>query len=445
MGNAAHEPTRRIQQSATKSDPNTDDKATVDETDYRFSDEQATVASDNHVSQERQITRGIRKGNPLDLLPRRSLGGAGDDYELLEDLGAGGMATVQLARQASLRRLVAVKRLRPKTKVQRQRMFLAEAMITASLDHHHIIPIYDMGLDQNGLPFYAMKVIRGQSWEEAMNSLDFQENLRIFLRACEGVAYAHGQGILHRDMKPANVMLGRFQEVRAMDWGLAERQELGTTSDQVHGKRLMVGTPAYMAPEMARGDFAHVDERTDIYLLGGCLFHLLTGTPPHDGGGDVKTCLRAAAENRLQPTWQSVNPELNAYVNIARKALSTDPTRRYQSVDQLMKAVKHAERFGLSQQLAMRARRLMQSGMVSKDYDTFARAVYCCEESLASWGGNDDAIELLSEVQLHYAEVALERGDYDLADSMLHPGEPLHVQVWRQLQELRSANRDMTG
>jgi serine/threonine protein kinase len=439
MAGAAHEPTRRL--SATDSSP-LQVKTHIHERTQRMVDEKATVASDQRSSTERAITKTLSRAAPLGQLPRRSVGGPHDDYELLDDLGAGGMATVQFARQASLRRLVALKRLRPDAKIERQRMFLAEAMITASLDHHHIIPIYDMGLDQQGQPFYAMKLISGRSWEEAMPNLDFSENLRIFLSTCEGVAYAHGQGILHRDLKPANVMLGPFSEVRVMDWGLAERQELSSISDHVLGKRLMVGTPAYMSPEMARGDLAHVDERTDIYLLGGCLFHLLTGVPPHDGGGDVKVCLRAAAENRLQPAWQEARPERMAYINIAWKALSTDPTRRYQSVDQLMKAVRHAERFGLSQQMTLRARRLMQSGEATKDYDTFARAIYCCEEALANWGGNDDAIDLLSEVQLHYAQAALERGDYDLAESMLHPAVPIHATVWRQLQDLRTASQE---
>ena len=443
MSDAAQEPTARHQ--ASRSSLPDAHSVTARLTK---GDDQATVASDQLDStdnlshgqdSDREITKNVRRQNALASLPRRSLGSVNDDYELLEELGSGGMATVQLARQANLRRLVAVKRLRTDTPEQRQRMFLAEAMITASLDHHNIIPIYDMGMDQDGVPFYAMKVIRGRSWEDAMPMMDFREKLKVLMRVCDGVAYAHGQGILHRDLKPANIMLGRFKEVRVMDWGLAERQELSVTTGGISQNRMMVGTPAYMAPEMARGDLALVDERTDVYLLGGCLFHMLTGLPPHDGGGEVKACLRAAAENRLQAAWQDVDPEHHAYVSVMRKALSTDPTRRYQSVDQLVKALLHAERFGLSRQLTVRARRLMRSAMSSQDYDTFARAIYCCEEALANWGGNDDAIELLSEVQMHYAQVALVRGDYDLAESMVHPGEPLHQDVCRQLRELRQS------
>ena len=145
------------------------------------------------------------------------------DYELLELLGEGGMGVVYTARQASIDRTVAVKMLKPHLSRSRdlQQKFLSEAVVTGDLDHPNIVPMYDLGKNEAGDLFYAMKRVEGTPWSKAIGERSQQENVEILLKVCDAVAFAHARGVVHRDLKPENVMLGEFGEVLVMDWGLA--------------------------------------------------------------------------------------------------------------------------------------------------------------------------------------------------------------------------------
>ena len=208
---------------------------------------------------------------------------ATERYEILEPIARGGMGTVYRGRDRELERTVAVKVLsavveRPDVAARMQQ----EARILAGLEHPGIVPIYDLGVLEDGRMFYVMKLVSGPRLDEHAAQRPLFERLRLFTRICEPVAFAHAHGVVHRDLKPDNIMIGAFGEVMVMDWGVAQVSEMGNCSGQMAncGEQLsaVVGTRAYMPPEQAHGEV--VDARADVFALGGILHFLLTGTAP---------------------------------------------------------------------------------------------------------------------------------------------------------------------
>lgn len=266
---------------------------------------------------------------------------AGTRYELIQKLGQGGMASVYLAKDRVLGREVALKVMNDANPDPEAASRTAlEARIIAGLEHPGIVPIHDMGVLPDGRTFYAMKRVQGARLDAFVaGGRDVATLLGIFQRVCEAVAFAHARGVLHRDLKPQNVMVGSFGEVLVMDWGIAKllkHPPMEPTSDgqqmpalervsaaTEHGT--VMGTPGYMAPEQARGDSAAVDERADVYALGGILGFMLARASPAAGQQD-----RSEAEREAFP--RSVRRELRA---ICRKSRATDPNDRYASVNEL--------------------------------------------------------------------------------------------------------------
>jgi serine/threonine-protein kinase len=248
---------------------------------------------------------------PLRLTPRR-LG----RYEVAEEIARGGMGSILRARDPELNRELAVKVLRPEfcDRPALVRRFLEEAQITAQLPHPGVVPVHDIGRDEHGLPFLVMKLVRGQTLEALLSARaspgdDLGRWVGIFEQVCHAVAFAHSHGVIHRDLKPANIMVGRFGEVQVMDWGLARilanaAAEMEDTplpegslveleeSDrpETHG---VLGTPSYLPPEQASGEWDRVDERADVFGLGGILCAVLTGRPPYDGRNPRDTLRKA--------------------------------------------------------------------------------------------------------------------------------------------------------
>jgi serine/threonine protein kinase len=275
---------------------------------------------------------------------------SGTKYELVEKIGQGGMACVYRARDRDLDRPVALKVLcDPPSDPQAKSRLVHEARIIARLEHPAIVPVHDAGVLPDGRVYYAMKLVRGQRLDEYVDrSLPQSDLLTIFEKICQAVAFAHAHGVIHRDLKPQNIMVGSFGEVLVMDWGVAK--VLGETAmaiaspstkapissvsprqNTVHGT--ILGTPGYMAPEQARGDVELVDARTDVYALGAILCFLLTGQPPvpsareESGRWREPTGMGAPGGQR-----SSLPRRLDA---ICRKALAVPQSERYQSVEGL--------------------------------------------------------------------------------------------------------------
>ena len=254
-------------------------------------------------------------------------------YDILEPHARGGMGMIYLAHDRVLDRSVVFKVLATPSSPSNEPALASrlelEARILARLNHPGIVPVYDLGVLDDGRPYYVMKRVEGPTLaQHAPTVRSLAERLRLFLRICEPVAFAHARGVIHRDLKPDNVMVGPFGEVLVMDWGVAKivapHGDESTESDGADSGRIspnretqhgtVLGTRGYMAPEQARGE-ARIDARADIHALGAILSFLLGSVPPPESG-----------------PLSSVRP-LQA---IARKACSSEPVERYQDVALLM-------------------------------------------------------------------------------------------------------------
>ncbi len=356
------------------------------------------------------------------------------DYELLKQIGQGGMGVVYSARQANFNRMVAVKMLRPdSTGKNKRNEFVAEAVTTGDLDHPNIVPVYDLGTNEEGSLFYAMKCVQGTPWDKALSGKSLTENLEIFLKMADAIAFAHANGVVHRDLKPENIMLGSFGEVLVMDWGLAVRFQVEPNGRIRSTGTSMGGTPAYMAPELVLGPMERIGPAADIYLLGAILYEIVAGKPPHNGSTPME-CLYAAAANQIQPT--DATGEL---VDIAMKAMQTEPKHRYKSVLALQKAVRQYQSHSESIALLENARKQLALAEKSGDYQDYSRALFGCEEAHLLWAGNQSAKDEISRVQLAYAAAARGREDFDLAASLLDPNIAEHAEL---LRDVMAAKRE---
>ena len=359
------------------------------------------------------------------------------DYELLKVLGEGGIGVVYAARQTSVDRVIALKMLNPEAAGDERvrSSFMTEATVTADLDHPNIVPVHELGSDEHGELYYSMKQVVGTPWRKVMGRKSQSENVDILLRVSDAVAFAHSRGIVHRDLKPDNVMLGDYGEVLVMDWGLASAGAPDGVSKAfpLREDTAIGGTPAYMAPEMARGEVEAIGPASDVYLLGAILYEIVTGFPPHHGD-DAVSCIVAAGMNRIRPS--DATGEL---VEIALRAMATNPAERHPGVKDFQAAIRaylsHAE----SVNLAAAAARTLQQARASKRYEDYARAMYTYEHALDLWPQNQSAQDGSRDARMAYAEVALEKGDLDLAASCLSAGQLDRTDLGRRVADARQS------
>ncbi|MHC4779331.1 MAG: serine/threonine protein kinase [Planctomycetota bacterium] len=257
------------------------------------------------------------------------------DYEVIQELGRGAMGVVYEAIQRSLNRRVALKILPPDMVMneKRVRRFHLEAEAAARLDHPGIVKVFGMG-EQGGIHYFAMEYIEGKTFEDLLEegNIALRRACKLVVQACAALQYAHDQGVIHRDIKPANVMVQTDGKVRVMDFGLA-RQESNESSLTASGA--VLGTPAYMSPEQAKGEKGGVDRRTDVYSLGATLYEMLTLASPIDIGeadGVHKILMKLMTEEPLPPIQRNPRIPLNLST-VLLKALSKDKVRRYQTVE----------------------------------------------------------------------------------------------------------------
>jgi TolB-like protein/Tfp pilus assembly protein PilF/tRNA A-37 threonylcarbamoyl transferase component Bud32 len=253
------------------------------------------------------------------------------NYEILEEIGRGGMGVIYRAQQRHSRRIVALKRIIAYQADSHETLvrFRREAVAAASLDHPNILPIYEVSESEDGLPFFSMKFATGGNLRAAIPALHTKpdECVQLMAKVARAIAYAHGQGILHRDLQPGNILLDRNGEPMVGDFGLAKW--LDENSDLT--KTLTTfGTPGYIAPEQAKDAAGNITPAADIYSLGAILFHLLTGRPPFVGRNVLSVIHQAAATPA--PRLRSLAPSLDRDLQtILARSLEREPKARYQT------------------------------------------------------------------------------------------------------------------
>jgi len=257
------------------------------------------------------------------------------NYEILEEIGRGGMGVIYRARQRHSRRIVALKRVISYHTDSRETLqrFRREAEAAASLDHSNILPIYEVGQGEDGLPFFSMKYAAGGSLQKAGSALrkEPRECVRLMVKVARAVQYAHEQGILHRDLKPGNILLDGHGEPFVADFGLAKW--LDTNTDLTRTLTIF-GTPGYIAPEQAKASAASLTPAADVYSLGAILFDLFTGRPPFLGEHALAVIQQASEKPALK--LRSLAPALDRDVEtICERCLEREPNARYRSAGDL--------------------------------------------------------------------------------------------------------------
>jgi serine/threonine-protein kinase len=267
-----------------------------------------------------------------------------DRYALERELGRGGMATVYLARDLRHARQVALKVLRPELAALfgRER-FLREIRLTAGLDHPHILPVLDSAdpeLPEQPL-WYTMPLVKGESLRDRLRRegrLPLAEAVRLTLEVADALAYAHRHGVVHRDVKPENILLSE-NHARVADFGIARAAESAGGDGRLTGTGFIVGTPAYMSPEQSVG--GEVDARTDVYALACVTYELLAGAPPH--GGPTPQAIITHRYREPFPSLRSRRPDLPpALEEVLGRALATDPADRYETTEAYAEALSAA-------------------------------------------------------------------------------------------------------
>ncbi len=371
---------------------------------------------------------------------------AGTPFRLHERIAMGGMGEVWAGMQESLGRVVAIKRIRhdriahakDEHRNRLTREFHNEALVAAALEHPNIAPVYDFGADEGGAPLLAMKMVKGMPWNELLEaergSLPMEDflarHLPILVSMGQAVAFAHARGIVQRDLKPAQVMVGEFGEALLMDWGLAVHCGASAGEPAV-GSALALpgvptpdtatnpaGTPALMAPEQTDLDARGIGPHTDVFLLGGTLYYILCGSYPFESD-EGSSALELARAGHLVPiedrtAGRNAPPEL---VATAMRALSREKARRHPSAREFVAEVQaylsgDGRRRQASERVAV-ARRLLDAPDAT--YATLASAQSALGEAARHWPAHAEIEPLREECLARQAELALAEGDLAFA------------------------------
>lgn len=375
-------------------------------------------------------------------------------FQVVDTIAVGGMGLICEAEQVVLGRTVALKSLRPDQRTEDNVWsLLREAWVAGSLDHPNVASVHDITVDEDGSPLIVLEYIEGQAWSELMfddkrvrerfGADDLLEwNLGVLMQVLNAIRYAHNRGIVHRDIKPDNVMIGEFGEVYVVDWGIAV-----ALSDDGSGMlplaseaEEMAGTPCYMAPEMLGGHA--IDELTDIYLVGAVLYELLTGHPPHLGT-EPREIITSVV--RSEPRFPADVPE--GLARICRRAMDPDPAGRFENAEQVRLAIQGFLRHRGSERLAVQARHALEeleAMLAAKPtteaavrrqelYRLYGACLFGFREALSTWPANHSAGQGLTRATTAMVEYELAHGDARAAEALCaaidQPSESLRRRI----------------
>ena len=360
----------------------------------------------------------------------------GEPLELLATLGEGGMGMVHLGIQRSLGRKVAVKAIKPDLMNERTvAKLLSEARVTGLLEHPNIVPVHDIAAGVDGAPLIVLKRIEGESWSRLIRDPDtlaarfevddpLEWHLSVLMQVCNAVHFAHSRGVLHRDLKPDNVMIGAFGEVYVLDWGLAVRLEDASmtldhsTIPAASEQTQIAGTPSYMAPEMLGTQPSRLCRQTDVYLLGAMLYEVLTGRAPHVGEGLFDVLISVSKSN---PTFDDDVPDELAA--IVRRAMARHAKDRFDTADDVRLAVadllRHRGSIRLSEAAEEKLGALESAAADAPLQSIFAECRFAFRLALEEWPENGRALEGLERATLGMAERALLEDDARAAARLL--------------------------
>lgn len=410
--------------------------------------------------------------SPMPELPADAIGALtsiADSLRFGEVLARGGMGEIYVAQQSSIGRQVAVKRVLTERAdlSNARRGLIVEARATGRLEHPNIVPVHELGVDALGAPALVMRRVDGVSWMDVLmgsapmpstfEDMDpLEAHLEIFDGVCLAVHFAHSKGILHRDIKPDNVMIGSHGEVYLVDWGLAVRfgaeahdGALPTTS-QISAPE---GTPVYMAPEMVGVEPKKIGPRTDVYLLGATLHVALTGAFRHIGQTGIEVLMAA----RLSKPFE-YGPSVPAYLGrVCNKATAVDLEARYADVEALRREVADYRRHLVAARLIDRADEqrkqldeIAQAPVLNDEamvlaYRAFGGAAFGFGQAIEAWPQSHEAHEGRDNARRAMFEIALRHGDLALCASLLKdlgPGESALAARLEREHEARERERE---
>ncbi|MDF1666170.1 MAG: protein kinase, partial [Planctomycetota bacterium] len=392
------------------------------------------------------------------------------NYDLKKEIGRGGMGVVYAALQGGLDRLVAVKK-NLDNQLEARSRFISEAIVTGQLDHPNIVPVYDMGFSAEGEVLLSMKLVGGQPWSDWLKDKFNEDNrlsednlleaFEILIKVCDAISFSHEKLIVHNDLKPENIMVGKHGEVFVMDWGLAvdvsQRDEAQLTQSQrqtLHKStmRSPCGTPAYMAPELANGDGDQICPQTDVYLLGAILYEFVTGRRRHRGK-TLLIVLRSAILSE-EPDFTDHGDIESEIQDICRKAMKLNPEDRYSSAKEFQIAIKnhlqHRESLKIAHvanttlaecekarlKLISEETQTLNESERNRLYGQYAEVVAGFRQALILWSDNKEAKKGTLNASVAYAKIALSQNDLGLAEAQLAalpPGLNVTLELSREI------------
>lgn len=422
------------------------------------------------------------------------------DYQIIDKLGEGAMGIVFSARQTGVDRVVAIKTAKPNYQKndESRRRFLYEAHITADLDHSNIVPIHELGASEEGMLFYSMKLVKGTEWSRAIRKRTREQNLEIFMKVADAIAFAHSKGVVHRDLKPENTMLGQFGEVFVTDWGTAINLDKDSTllaEPAAKGDKYITvkeGVGLRKGDTIVLHDGRETFDRLLIHNVDEENFNRLffkkrlsrdyapspklrvlkamnlAGTPcymaPEMAGHQLARIGKTSdiyilgailfdiVTGRAPHTGDSVTQclqaalaneivkadgEEDALLAIAYRAMATDPQDRYQTVEELQDAVREYRRHAESIALSNRAEELLEQARDKSDYETFSRSLFGFRDAIELWPDNAPAVAGLKKARQAFGQAAYAKGDYDLVFQTVDREVPEEAELYEKAEQAK--------